>query len=71
MATHSSILAWKFHRQRSLVGYSPWNCKELDAIEHTLIGIKTDTFISRTESPEINPCIYGQLIYNKEVKDIQ
>ena len=22
MATHSSILAWKFHRQRSLVGYT-------------------------------------------------
>ena len=24
MATHSSILAWKTHGQRSLVGYSPW-----------------------------------------------
>ena len=24
MATHSSILAGKFHEQRSLVGYSPW-----------------------------------------------
>ena len=23
MATHSSILAWKIHGQRSLVGYSP------------------------------------------------
>ena len=23
MATHSSILAWRFHGQRSLVGYSP------------------------------------------------
>ena len=23
MATHSSILAWKSHGQRSLVGYSP------------------------------------------------
>ena len=31
MATHSSILAWKkSHRQRSLVGYSPWGHKELD-----------------------------------------
>ena len=29
MATHSSILAWgKSHGQRSLVGYSPWGCKE-------------------------------------------
>ena len=24
MATHSSILAGKFHGQRSLAGYSPW-----------------------------------------------
>ena len=27
MAAHSSILAWKTHGQRSLVGYSPWGCK--------------------------------------------
>ena len=25
----------KFHGQRSLVGYSPWGCKELDMTEHT------------------------------------
>ena len=24
MAAHSSILAWKIHGQRSLMGYSPW-----------------------------------------------
>ena len=28
MATHSSILAWRIHGQRSLAGYSPWGCKE-------------------------------------------
>ena len=33
MATHSSILAWKIQGQRSLVGYSPLGCKELDTIE--------------------------------------
>ena len=27
MATHSSILAWKIHGQRSLRGYCPWNGK--------------------------------------------
>ena len=27
MATHSSILAWKIHGQRSLAGYSPWRCR--------------------------------------------
>ena len=33
MATHSSILAGKFHGQRSLVGYSPWGRKELGTTE--------------------------------------
>ena len=32
MATRSSILAWK-SPWRSLVGYSPWGCKELDTTE--------------------------------------
>ena len=31
MATHSSILAWRIPwTKRSLVGYSPWACKESD-----------------------------------------
>ena len=33
MATHSSILAWKNPTDRSLVGYSPWSCKELGMTE--------------------------------------
>ena len=33
MATHSSILPGEFHGQRSLEGYSPWGCKELDKTE--------------------------------------
>ena len=35
MATHSNILAWESHGQRSLEGYSPWGHKELDKTEHT------------------------------------
>ena len=35
-ATHSSILAWEFHGQRRLVGYSPRGLKESDT---------TDTYI--------------------------
>ena len=33
MVTHSSTLAWKIHGPRSLVGYSPWGCRELDTTE--------------------------------------
>ena len=33
MAPHSSILAWRSHGQRSLVGYSTWHCKEPDTTE--------------------------------------
>ena len=29
------ILAWKIHGQRSLVGYSPWGCKQSDMTEVT------------------------------------
>ena len=36
MVTHSSILAEKFHGQRSLTGYSSWGCKGSDTSEHTL-----------------------------------
>ena len=38
MATSSGILAWEFHGQRSLVGYSPWDHKESDMTE----GLSTD-----------------------------
>ena len=33
MATHSIILAWRIHGQRSLVGYSPPGRKESDTTE--------------------------------------
>ena len=33
MATHSSTLAWEIPWTEDLVGYSPWDCKELDMTE--------------------------------------
>ena len=33
MATNSSTLAWKIPWTESLVGYSPWGCKESDTTE--------------------------------------
>jgi len=35
MATHSSILAWRIPRERSLEGYSPRDLKEVDTTEAT------------------------------------
>ena len=32
MATHSSILAREINGQRTLAGFSPWVCKEMDMI---------------------------------------
>ena len=40
-------LPGKFHGQRSLVGYSPWDHKELDTTEHThtqLVNIKLNSY---------------------------
>ena len=34
MATHSRILAWKVHGQRSLEGYRPRGCQKSDMTEH-------------------------------------
>ena len=39
VATHSSILQCLENPtdgQRSLAGYSPWSCREMDRTEHTL-----------------------------------
>ena len=41
MATHSSIIAWKSHRQRSPAGYSPWGCKESDMTKRLSTWIRT------------------------------
>ena len=40
MATHSSILAWEIHGQRSLAGYSPCNHKESDLTERARAYVK-------------------------------
>ena len=46
MATHSSILAPKFHGQRNLGGYTPQGHKELNMTENLNLKIKL-TVVSR------------------------
>ena len=36
---HSSTLAWKIPWRRSLVGHSPWGCKELDMAERLSLSL--------------------------------
>ena len=43
MANHSVFLPGKFLGQRSLVGYSPWGCKELDTTEPVYIPLPTSS----------------------------
>ena len=39
MTTHSIILAW-----RSLAGYSPWGCKELDRTQQLTLSLSLTRF---------------------------
>ena len=41
MANCSSVLAWKTHGQRSLVGYSPKSPKESDMTEYACMHLFT------------------------------
>ena len=36
------FLPGKFHKQRSLAGYSPWDCKESDTTEHEQVDGYSD-----------------------------
>ena len=39
METHSSNLVRELHEQRSLLGYSPWGCKESDISEQLTLSL--------------------------------
>ena len=55
MTSHSSILVWEAHEQRSLGGYSPWGYKESDTTEHAhttnlfsrAMGLKSEVKIAQ------------------------
>ena len=57
MVTCSSILAWKII-QRSLMGYSPWGCKESDMTEQ-LNWIELNIKFKTIEEDEIHLCTSG------------
>ena len=55
MATHCSVLAGKSHGQRSVMGYSPRDCRESDMTErlstraHTHTHTHTHTHLTTTD----------------------
>ena len=60
IATHSCILAWKFHGQRSLEGYSPWGHKEsgtTKAAEHTCIHTQSAQALEASFTTQTNQAI--------------
>ena len=62
MATHSSVLAWEIHGQRSLVGYSPWGHKESDTTEIDLTN--THMLINYSPFPTRVASLVAQLVKN-------
>ena len=55
MATLSGILAWRIPTESSLVGYSPWRCKESDTTERlrffSSVGIPSGEIIRKSSKP--------------------
>ena len=49
LATHSSILAWRIHGQKCLVGYSLWGHKELDTTEQLNTSTVQGSYGAQTE----------------------
>ena len=56
MATHSSILAWRIHGERSLVGYSPWSREELDTTE----GLSLTPHL-KNQAPSFDPAEFCEV----------
>ena len=54
MATHSIFLPGESHGQRSLVGYSPWGCKESETTE-LLSTHKLSRVMKSRQSPAVWP----------------
>ena len=65
MTTHSSILALKFHGQRSLVAYSPWVAKESDTTERVLAVWPSQ--IPTTGLLKLPNCVCGTLLVLRTV----
>ena len=62
MATHAIFLPGAFHGQRSLVGYSPWSCKESDTTEQLTFSLSL-SMIYRMDKPQ-GPTVEHRGLYS-------
>ena len=63
MATTPVFLPEKSHGQRSLVGHSPWGCKEADMTDRLTLSKKNAN--SKRYMP---PSVHSSMIYNSQRK---
>ena len=61
------FLPGEFHGQRSLVGYSPWGCKELDMTEQLTFTL-SHFFIGKQSEKKKNIYIYNSALENLKTK---
>ena len=73
MAAHSSVLPGESHRQRGLVGYSPWGRKESDTTKQLTLAVfffffycREREYVSRLEIL-ILPSVYVFIEYGSVV----
>ena len=67
MATYCSILAWEFHRQRSLAGYSPWGRRvghDWTTVTHSTLTQDSPRLLW-TWSDEVDSTCYCPFTYRK------
>ena len=60
----------EFHGQRSLAGYSPWGCKELDTTEYTYIQNSVRNGLSWWLSGKESACQCGKCEFDPWVRKI-
>ena len=60
----------EFHGQRSLAGYSPWSCKELDTIEHQTLSLDVRVRTRDTWSSLYFPSIFPRNLTDPRNKEI-
>ena len=59
MATHSNILTWRIHGQRSLGGYNPWGHKESDTTEQLTLLLLLCMYMYKMMDPLFTAVWFG------------